>query len=53
MFQIVDTMLKECRKENMKYKMIALEAVSSVIEIYEINRFTILVEIVQKYIKVH
>ena len=52
MFQIVDAMLKECKKDNLKYKMIALESVSSVLEAYQIDRFEAIANIVRKYLKV-
>ena len=45
-------MLKECKKDNLNYKMVALESVSSVLEAYQIDRFEAIVEIVTKYLKV-
>jgi len=48
---IVDAMLKECKKDNLKYKMIALESVSSVLEAYQIDRFEAIANIVRKYLK--
>ena len=45
-------MLKECKKDNLNYKMVALESVSSVLEAYQIDRFESIVEIVAKYLKV-
>jgi len=36
--EIVDVMLKECRKENIVYKMSALQSTSAVLHLYDIDR---------------
>ena len=49
---MIDSMLKECRKENIQYKIMALNSVADVIEKYEIDRLENVIEIVNKYLKV-
>ena len=49
---MVDSMLKECRKENIQYKIMALNSVADVIEKYEIDRLEKVIEIVNRYLKV-
>lgn len=45
-------MLKECKKENKKYKIIALDAVSDILEAYQIDKFEEIMEVIKKYVKV-
>eukprot|EP00112_Aurelia_sp_Birch-Aquarium-sp1_P025455 Seg846.4 transcript_id=Seg846.4/GoldUCD/mRNA.D3Y31 product="Proteasome adapter and scaffold protein ECM29" protein_id=Seg846.4/GoldUCD/D3Y31 len=49
--EMIDSMLKECRKENIQYKIMALNSVSDVIEKYEIDRLEKVIEIVNKHLK--
>ncbi|XP_065070071.1 proteasome adapter and scaffold protein ECM29-like isoform X2 [Rhopilema esculentum] len=47
---LVDSLLKECRKDTIQYKMAALDATGDILEQYEVDRFKDIVDIVDKFI---
>lgn len=39
MREVLDTVLKECKKENLVYKMAALRSAANILEAAKVNRF--------------
>uniref|UniRef100_T1J5P2 TOG domain-containing protein n=1 Tax=Strigamia maritima TaxID=126957 RepID=T1J5P2_STRMM len=45
--EVVETLLKECHKENLVYKQSAIHCLAAILDVYELDRFAEIVEIVK------